>query len=91
MRCRVTKMIHQNCIRGLYPSSNVQRFDVPENKVPWSVEFPEYEPNEFNSPALKGKPWADPEIDDPSFEPKWNSIDGKIEKVHVITIFFINF
>ncbi|XP_033222428.1 ADP-ribose pyrophosphatase, mitochondrial [Belonocnema kinseyi] len=80
MRGRVAKMIHQKCTRGLYPSSNVQRFEVPEDKVAWSVEFPEYEPVEFNSPVLKGKPWADPEIDDPSFEPKWNSIDGKVNR-----------
>ena len=79
---RVANMIHHKCTRGIYPSSNVNRFEVPENKVPWSVEFPEYQPNEYNSPVLKDKPWADPEINDQSFNPKWNSLDGKSHKVN---------
>lgn len=73
----VTKMIHHKCIKGLYPSSNILRYEIPEDKVPWSVEFEEYQPEEYNSPVLIGKPWADPEINDSSFEPKWNMEDGK--------------
>lgn len=73
----VTKMIHHKCIKGLYPSSKILRFEVPEDKVPWCVEFADYQPIEYNSPALTGKPWADPEVNDSSFEPKWNMDDGK--------------
>ena len=46
-----------------YPGEKVERFQVPENKVPWTVEFPEYKPIEFTSQKVLDKPiWADPDI-----------------------------
>lgn len=77
MRERIITMIHQNCRLGLYPRSSVSRFDVPEDKVLWTKEFPEYNPTSYSAPSIKGKPWADPEIGDSDFSPKWNDIDGK--------------
>lgn len=86
----VTKMIHHKCIKGLYPSSKILRFEVPEDKVPWCVEFADYQPIEYNSPALTGKPWADPEVNDSSFEPKWNMDDGKVNRKSYVKDYEIN-
>lgn len=80
MRTAYARMIHQKCRQGVYPSSNVKRFEVPEIKVPWTVEYPEYEPVKYTAPALKGKSWADPEISDDSFKPNWNTLDGNVNR-----------
>lgn len=69
-------MFHQKCRQGLYPSSNVKRFTIPEEKVPWTVNCPEYKPVAYTAAVVKGKPWADPEINELTFKPKWNAIDG---------------
>lgn len=53
---------HLKCRGGLYPRSNVQRHFVPDDKVNWSVEFKEYDPPNYTSPGIHGKPWADPVI-----------------------------
>lgn len=54
--------IHYKCRSHLYPRSNVERFPVPDDKVPWSAEFIEYNPTNYTSPSIEGKPWADQEI-----------------------------
>jgi ADP-ribose pyrophosphatase len=38
------------------------RFPVPDDKVSWQIEFPEYIPVEFNAPVVLDikTPWADP-------------------------------
>ena len=72
---------HKKCIQGVYPSSSVKRFSVPVDKIPWNVKFPEYEPNEYTSTVVDGKPWADPDINDESFRPQWNAMDGKRCKI----------
>lgn len=53
---------HIKCRGGIYPRSNVERFPVPDDKVSWSSEYKEYNPPEFTSPSIHGKPWADPNI-----------------------------
>ncbi|KAG7206481.1 hypothetical protein KM043_003826 [Ampulex compressa] len=73
-------MIHHKCRQGVYPGSRVERFEVPEGKVSWKVEYPEYKPVEYTSGALRGKPWADPEIGEESFEPRWNALDGGVDR-----------
>lgn len=78
MSIRCVRMLHQKCRQGFYPSSNVKRFAVPEEKVPWAIEYPEYKPVEYNAAALLGKPWADPDIHVSSFKPKWNALDGNL-------------
>lgn len=80
MRLNTIKMIHNNCRGGLYPSSKIQRFPVPDDKVDWSIDYPEYNPPNYTSSGVEGKPWADLDINDHSFKPKWNQIDGKINR-----------
>lgn len=55
-------LMHFKCRGGLYPFSNVSRLVVPEALVPWSTNFEDYKPPEYNSPAINNKPWADPDI-----------------------------
>lgn len=76
MNTRYTRMLHQKCTQGLYPASNIKRFPVPEEKIPWTVEYPEYKPVTYTAAVLQGKPWADPDINEPTFKPRWNAIDG---------------
>ena len=41
----------------------MKRFHVPDDKVSWSVDWPEYAPVDHTLPAiLKGPVWADPDI-----------------------------
>ena len=45
----------------------VRRFPVPDDKVQWSVDWPEYQPVDYTAPSvLKGPVWADPDIRSPS-------------------------
>lgn len=50
------------CRNSMYSKSSVNRFPVPDEFVYWSVDFPDYRPTLFESDVLKGKPWADPNI-----------------------------
>ncbi|XP_053977834.1 ADP-ribose pyrophosphatase, mitochondrial [Hylaeus volcanicus] len=90
MRTTFVRMMHYKCRQGIYPFSNVKRFEVPEDKVPWNVEYPEYEPVKYTAPVLKGKPWADPEIEDVSFKPNWNSFDEKVNRKSFMSDYIIN-
>ncbi|KAE9548600.1 hypothetical protein FO519_008185 [Halicephalobus sp. NKZ332] len=76
---RLARMIHTKCrdIKIPYLRSNVFRTPVPEDKVPWTVDWPEYKPAEYTSESLKGKPWADPE--DPR-NLQFNEIDGNVNR-----------
>ena len=41
----------------------IKRFPVPDDKVDWSIEWPEYSPVDYTAPhILKGPVWADPDI-----------------------------
>ncbi|KZC09975.1 ADP-ribose pyrophosphatase, mitochondrial [Dufourea novaeangliae] len=83
-------MMHYKCRQSFYPSSNIKRFEVPENKVPWDIEYPEYKPAQHTASVLKDKPWADPEIGEPSFEPKWNSLDKNVNRKSFTEDYIIN-
>ena len=38
----------------------VKRFPVPEDKVSWKVEWPEYNPVDYTAPVVLNRPiWAD--------------------------------
>jgi len=52
---------HMKCRNTKYPRSDVERFHVPDDKVDWTVNWPEYGPPTFTSPRVIGKPWSDPE------------------------------
>ncbi|XP_066991481.2 ADP-ribose pyrophosphatase, mitochondrial [Anabrus simplex] len=79
---RLMKMIHRKCRSAFYPRTNdtIARIQISDNQVPWTVECPDYKPTCYTSPHILGQPWADPRIDDPNFQPKWNSIDGSINR-----------
>ena len=55
---------HSKCRHpNSYPGEKVERFQVSEQKVPWTVDFPEYKPTEFTAKKVLDKPvWADPDI-----------------------------
>ncbi|XP_076301128.1 ADP-ribose pyrophosphatase, mitochondrial [Lasioglossum baleicum] len=80
MHVTIFRMIHYKCRQAFYASSNVKRFEVPENKVPWNVEFLKYKPVKHTASVVVGKPWADPDIGDDLFKPKWNSLDGNVNR-----------
>lgn len=75
-----SKMVHVKCRNGVYPFSSVQRFLVPDNKVSWNVDYSAYDPPNYSSERIRNQPWADKEISDPSFSPRWNLLDGKVNR-----------
>ncbi|XP_055334511.1 ADP-ribose pyrophosphatase, mitochondrial-like [Paramacrobiotus metropolitanus] len=72
--------IHRNCISGVYPASKTERQTVSEEKVKWNSPFPDYNPPNYTSDKLKKAPYADPEIGDKEFQPRWNAQDGLINR-----------
>nr|XP_031836155.1 ADP-ribose pyrophosphatase, mitochondrial [Nomia melanderi] len=90
MHINIVRMIHYKCRQSFYASSNVKRFEVPDSKVPWNVEFLNYKPVKYTASVLVGKPWADPEIGESSFEPKWNSLDGHVNRKSFTGNYIIN-
>ncbi|KAM4531925.1 ADP-ribose pyrophosphatase, mitochondrial isoform 2-T2 [Odontesthes bonariensis] len=62
-----------------YPGSTVKRFPVPDDKVDWSQLWPQYNPVSYTAPSILKKPaWADPDIG--SFSPKFNAMDGAVDR-----------
>lgn len=54
--------IHYKARQAEY-QGGVKRLPVPDDKVRWSTECPEYAPVDYTSPfVLKGPVWADPDI-----------------------------
>lgn len=53
---------HINCRNAEYLHSTIRRFPVPDEYVHWNIKYPEYAPISYESPSLKGKPWADSDI-----------------------------
>lgn len=46
-----------------YPGSNIKRFPVPDAKVDWTQNWPQYNPVSYTDPSVAKKPaWADPDI-----------------------------
>ncbi|XP_011673397.2 ADP-ribose pyrophosphatase, mitochondrial [Strongylocentrotus purpuratus] len=75
-------MIHTKARHTIYPNSTVGRLPVPDDKVPWKVEWLEYSPVKYTSDHVKAGPvWADPDImqkGSPSLN--FNSKDGKVNR-----------
>ncbi|XP_077940106.1 ADP-ribose pyrophosphatase, mitochondrial isoform X1 [Gasterosteus aculeatus] len=64
---------------ALYPGSKIKRFLVPDDKVEWSQNWPQYNPVSYTDPSVEKKPvWADPDIG--SFSPKFNTVDGAVDR-----------
>lgn len=55
---------HKNCLTKTYVRDDKQaRFPVPDDRIQWTVPYPEYDPDDFTMPhILKGPAWADPNI-----------------------------
>ncbi|GFS20542.1 ADP-ribose pyrophosphatase, mitochondrial [Elysia marginata] len=81
---------HNKARCPVYPRSENKRFAVPDDKVPWSVPYPEYAPVDFTSDSVLKMPvWADVDFrvaqtnGDKSAtvqQPKWNQLDGKVNR-----------
>jgi len=55
--------VHHKARSTTYPQCAEKRFPVPDDKVPWEVEFPDYSPVSYTAPVvLKKPPWADPDL-----------------------------
>lgn len=47
----------------VYTGSHTSRFPVPDDKVDWETEWPQYSPVNYTAPSVLKKPvWADLEI-----------------------------
>ncbi|CAI4232772.1 unnamed protein product [Auanema sp. JU1783] len=79
------RMLHSKCrnTRDLYLRSNIKRMFVPDDKVDWGVEWPEYYPPDHNDPSIFGKIWADQNLS-VGESCKWNQIDGKVNRCSYI-------
>ncbi|GLG93996.1 ADP-ribose pyrophosphatase, mitochondrial [Gryllus bimaculatus] len=81
MSKKIIAMVHVKCRSLHYPRvGNIIRLQFPDNLVPWNSEWPDYKPNDFTASFVLGKPWADQDVSEPNFCPKWNSIDGNINR-----------
>ncbi|XP_068226980.1 ADP-ribose pyrophosphatase, mitochondrial isoform X2 [Palaemon carinicauda] len=75
--------MHFKCRGGFYPRTddNVERYDVPDNKVEWTDTYPDYSPTQYTAQhILAGPVYADPLIGAPGFKPLWNEVDGKVNR-----------
>jgi len=62
-------------------SQRIARKEVPAGYISWDIEFDMYDPISFTAPHILGKPWADPDLaSDQNFKPRWNQIDGNINR-----------
>ncbi|XP_030649806.1 ADP-ribose pyrophosphatase, mitochondrial [Chanos chanos] len=72
-------LLHVKARCPLYPGSDTRRFPVPDDKVKWETEWPEYSPVNYTAPIVLKRPvWADPDIG--SFTPRFNSLDGSVDR-----------
>ncbi|XP_078514884.1 transient receptor potential cation channel subfamily M member 2-like [Lissotriton helveticus] len=60
---------HVNSRQLMYPGSNVNRFPVPDELVPWEVDFPGYNPP-FHIAEREGRGTYDPWAETSGSEPK---------------------
>lgn len=81
---------HVICRSVFYSTTQVKRFIVPDEKVSWSTNYEDYNPTKFESDILKGKGWADPSIDDVNFKPKFNELDGNVNRLSHLGLYEIS-
>ncbi|XP_042192415.1 transient receptor potential cation channel subfamily M member 2 isoform X2 [Callorhinchus milii] len=74
-----SKTLHHVDARSFfYPDSNIERFPVPDEKVPWEVEFSEYNPPNYTCENVDGdRPSGSSE---PKSAPNYNSMDKGIDR-----------
>ncbi|XP_066299867.1 transient receptor potential cation channel subfamily M member-like 2 isoform X2 [Branchiostoma lanceolatum] len=76
--------IHQKARTSPYPMCDVNRFPVPDDKVPWEVPFSSYSPVDYTADCvLAGPPWADVDLMSMSLEERpflmFNQLDTKFK------------
>uniref|UniRef100_A0A8C6JT45 ADP-ribose pyrophosphatase, mitochondrial n=3 Tax=Melopsittacus undulatus TaxID=13146 RepID=A0A8C6JT45_MELUD len=75
------KLYHSKALTSPYPGSHVERSQVPADKVGWLTEWKDYNPVEYTAKSvLAGPSWADPQINDKGFSPKFNERDGEVDR-----------
>ncbi|XP_063242710.1 ADP-ribose pyrophosphatase, mitochondrial [Bacillus rossius redtenbacheri] len=76
------RMIHFKSRTKFYPRTNeeIVRLHVPDDKVKWDVTWTEYAPPSYTSDNIRNQTWADPPIGAEGFNPKWNEIDGNVNR-----------
>ncbi|KAG5890719.1 hypothetical protein JTB14_026025 [Gonioctena quinquepunctata] len=82
-------MIHSKCRNGIYQHSGIERASVPDDFVSWNVIWENYDPPEYNAEVLLNKPWADPPIDQSEYKPKWNELDGAVNRKSYMGVYAI--
>ncbi|CAL1296034.1 unnamed protein product [Larinioides sclopetarius] len=76
--CSALKELNAICRNSnVYP---VKRMVVPNDKVSWTIFWPEYAPPNYSASHLSTASWADPDIADVKFNPKWNEDDEGIDR-----------
>ncbi|XP_075161795.1 putative nudix hydrolase 6 [Haematobia irritans] len=75
---------HTTCRNNIYPRSEVKRFHVPDECIPWCIAYKDYKPPIYTSPHINGQIWADPDLKYADFKPKWNSLDGNINRISYV-------
>ena len=62
----------------------IKRHHVPAGQISWDVPFDHYDPMCFDAPHLATAPYADPDIHDTEFKPRFNQIG----KWHIMSMNF---
>ena len=58
----------------------IKRHPVPAGMISWDVRFEFYDPISFDAFHLTTASYADPDITKPEFCPKFNQMDGNIDR-----------
>lgn len=53
---------------------------MPPGLVAWSTPYDTYDPIAFTAPKVLKASWADQPLDEVTFSPKWNAVDGNIDR-----------
>ena len=56
----------------------VERLPVPPAYRAWTASWAQYCPPQFTAPHLAAAVWADPDLAEPGFSPRWNTLDGNV-------------
>merc|ERR1719189_3146489 len=78
VKCRVPYEYAYRDAKGQV--KKIKRHDVPAGQISWDVPFEFYDPISFDALHLATAPYADPDIKNPEFNPKFNQLDGKIDR-----------
>lgn len=56
----MVKAKYVRCFTIEWYTFSFQRFQFSDDKVPWSVDFPDYKPVEYTTKKIQNNPKADP-------------------------------